>query len=38
MNIAAAQAIVIRDRRDWNKPHLPWLPGSLYRKFRDRFR
>ncbi|SPF28082.1 hypothetical protein POI8812_00380 [Pontivivens insulae] len=38
MNIIAAQALVLRDRRDWNKPHLPWLSGRLYRKFRDRLR
>lgn len=38
MNIAAAQAIVMRDRSDWNKPHLPWLPSSMYRSFMDRFR
>ena len=38
MNIIAAQALVLRDRRDWNGPHLPWLSGRLYRKFRDRLR
>lgn len=35
MNIVTAQALVIRDRYDWNKPHLTWLPERLYRAFSE---
>lgn len=34
MNLQAAQSLLLRDRRDWNKPHLPWLPSALYRLYR----
>lgn len=34
MNLQAAQSILMQDRRDWNKPHLVWLPEALYRAFR----
>ncbi len=33
MNLEAAKSVIMRDRLDWNKPHLQWLPGSLYRFF-----
>lgn len=33
MNLIAAQAFLTRDRRDWTKPHLSWLPSSLYRNY-----
>lgn len=35
MNLYAAQALLTRDRRDWNKPHLSWLPAALYRSYSD---
>lgn len=31
MNLHTAQILLTRDRRDWVKPHLGWLPQSLYR-------
>ncbi len=31
MNLHAAQAFLLRDQRNWRKPHLSWLPSSLYR-------
>lgn len=35
MNLQAAQNLLLKDRRDWNKPHLPWLPQTLYRLYRS---
>ncbi len=31
MNLHTAQAFLLRDQRNWRKPHLSWLPASLYR-------
>lgn len=28
--------MLMRERMDWNRPHLNWVPGSLYRKFRSK--
>ncbi|SLN74981.1 hypothetical protein RUM8411_04090 [Ruegeria meonggei] len=33
MNLHAAQAFLLRDQRNWRKPHLSWLPGTLYRYY-----
>ncbi len=33
MNLLAAQHILVQDRADWNKPHLSWIPKTLYRSF-----
>ncbi|AAV96300.1 hypothetical protein SPO3065 [Ruegeria pomeroyi DSS-3] len=33
MNLHTAQSLLIQDRRDWVKPHLSWLPATLYRSF-----
>ncbi|MFC3614031.1 hypothetical protein ACFORG_09700 [Lutimaribacter marinistellae] len=33
MNLHAANAFLLRDRSDWRKPHLSWLPSSLYRYY-----
>ena len=35
MNLHSAQAFLTRDRRDWNKPHLRWLPAALYRRYSE---
>jgi len=34
MNLQTARSILIRDRMDWRKPRLPWLPENFYRQFR----
>ncbi|WP_256367903.1 MULTISPECIES: hypothetical protein [unclassified Ruegeria] len=31
MNLHTAQAFLLRDQRNWRKPHLSWLPATLYR-------
>lgn len=36
MNLHAAQALLVQDRRDWRKPHLMWLPEALYRPFSNK--
>ena len=36
MTLYTAQAIVLRDRMDWRKPHCGWLPSRLYRYFSER--
>ncbi len=33
MNLYAAQAFLLRDQRNWRKPHLSWLPSALYRYY-----
>ncbi len=33
MNLHAAQAFLLRDQRNWRKPHLSWLPSALYRYY-----
>ncbi|WP_218961127.1 hypothetical protein [Ruegeria sediminis] len=33
MNLHAAQAILLRDQRNWRRPHLSWLPDGLYSYF-----
>ena len=35
MNLLQARQIVCRDQMNWRKPHLPWLPQSLYRYFNE---
>ena len=34
MTLHSARTFVVRDRLDWNKPHLQWMPNRLYRLFR----
>lgn len=33
MNLHTAQAFLLRDQRNWRKPHLSWLPAALYRYY-----
>lgn len=33
MNLEAAKTVLVRDRMDWNKPHLRWIPDWNYRLF-----
>ncbi len=33
MNLHAAHAFLLRDQRNWRKPHLSWLPNALYRYY-----
>ena len=33
MNLYTAHTMLVRDRMDWDKPHLTWLPKRLYRAF-----
>ncbi|SPJ30269.1 hypothetical protein TRM7615_03800 [Falsiruegeria mediterranea M17] len=33
MNLLAASSLLVQDRRDWRRPHLLWLPSSLYRSY-----
>lgn len=33
MNLHTAQALMMRDRMDWRKPHLNWISGRFYRYF-----
>ncbi|MCV2882889.1 hypothetical protein [Actibacterium sp. XHP0104] len=35
MMLQTAQSLLVRDRMDWRKPHLNWLPGRLYRYFSE---
>ncbi len=35
MTLDTARSLLVRDRMDWNKPHLNWMPGKLYRLFRS---
>lgn len=30
MNLLAAKPMLVRERMDWNRPHLHWLPKALY--------
>ncbi|SIO37877.1 hypothetical protein SAMN05444722_1769 [Rhodovulum sp. ES.010] len=34
MTLQSAQAILMRDRMDWRKPHLNWISDRYYRYFR----
>jgi len=36
MNLRTAQSMLIRDRMDWRKPHLNWVPERIYRFFSER--
>ncbi len=33
MNLHVAQAFLLKDQRNWRKPHLSWLPANLYRYY-----
>lgn len=33
MNLHTAHAFLLRDQRNWRKPHLSWLPAALYRYY-----
>lgn len=35
MNLLTARQILVRDRMDWNRPHLGWISEKLYRLFRE---
>jgi hypothetical protein len=35
MTLDTARALLVRNRMDWNRPHLPWVPGRFYRMFRS---
>lgn len=30
MMLQTARFTLVRDRMDWKRPHLPWVPKSLY--------
>ncbi|WP_267905474.1 hypothetical protein [Halovulum marinum] len=33
MTLNDARFMLLRDHRDQNRPHLPWLPRALYRRY-----
>lgn len=33
MNLLSAKSMLVRDRMDWRKPHVPWLSNKFYRFF-----
>ncbi|MEM9010167.1 MAG: hypothetical protein AAGE18_02990 [Pseudomonadota bacterium] len=33
--LTARQLLPLADRRDWNRPHLMYLPSALYRLYKD---
>jgi len=35
MTLLTARSQLTRERMDWNRSHLPWLPPSLYRLARE---
>jgi len=35
MNLLHARSVVFKEQMNWNRPHLRWLPKSLYRYFRE---
>ncbi|MEX5727129.1 hypothetical protein Ga0609869_000482 [Rhodovulum iodosum] len=35
MLLQSAQAMLIKDRMDWRKPHLKWIASRYYRLFRQ---
>lgn len=35
MLLQSAQAMLVQDRMDWNKPHLKWTAPKYYRLFRQ---
>ena len=35
MNVHTARAMFTTDRLDWNRSHLNWVPGFLYRLRRE---
>jgi hypothetical protein len=35
MNLLQAREILCKDQMNWRKPHLNWLPRSLYRYFNE---
>ena len=34
MPLNAARTLLVRDRLDWNRPHLRWFADTLYRTLR----
>ena len=34
MTLLTARTYLVRDRMDWRKPHLSWVPDRLYRLYR----
>ena len=30
MNVYTAKCLLVREQQDWNRPHLSYLPESLY--------
>ncbi|WP_263405996.1 hypothetical protein [Histidinibacterium aquaticum] len=35
MHLYTARTFFAQDRLDWNRPHLRWVPRSLYRLARE---
>ena len=35
MTVHTARCLILHDRRDFNRPHLGYLPQRLYRHFRS---
>lgn len=35
MNLHTARLLLVRHRQDYNRDRLSWLPGSLYRLWRE---
>lgn len=33
MTLQAAKSMLVRDRMDWRKPHVPWISMKFYRYF-----
>ncbi len=38
MPLNAAKTFLVRERLDWNRPHLRWLADTLYRNLRISYR
>lgn len=36
MMLQAAKSMLVKDRMDWHKPHLNWVPEKIYRYFSER--
>ncbi|WP_420332841.1 hypothetical protein [Roseibium sp.] len=35
MTVHVARAILVKQRQDYNRDRLPWLPNALYRTWRE---
>lgn len=36
MNLVAAKTLLMRERLDWRRPHLNWVPEQLYNFFKTK--